>query len=168
MVLSIEPRLKKKRSRKDTTMVCKGSGNVPTFISCLARQYISYGKKSVTVYHYGEHLCPVIKKPEKGVEYIDQLVENNPNIKPSQIQSACEFHYKDRCNKMSKKLDSKSSEIFVALCNSLLESTTLSAYDDAKCKMDDFINENEERMFLASWISWWNDRCGFIFCGFIF
>ena len=42
-----------------------------------------YGKKSVTVYHYGEHSCPVIKKPKKGVECIEQLVENNPNIKPS-------------------------------------------------------------------------------------
>ena len=79
---------------------------------------------------------------------------------------SCEFHFKDHCNKMSKKLDPESSEVFMTLCNSLLESTTSSAYDDAKCKMDDFVKEKEERKFLASWISWWNDRRGFIFQAF--
>ena len=78
-----------KRSRKDTTIVCKGCGNVPKFISWPARRYISYGKKSVTIYHYGEHSCPTIKKPEKRVERVEQLVKNNPNMKPSEIQSAC-------------------------------------------------------------------------------
>ena len=358
-----------KRSRKDTTTVCKGCGNVPTFISCPARRYISYGRKSVTVYHYGEHSCPVVKNVEKNVERIEQMVENNPNMKPAEIQSACvlsafrkqldwsevekevestldrnwisnikkkvkkesqpvghdfeavavfkeycdkkdiyyiykmndrrgnpdkpsfvfksskskaemainmdkdgnhflndeycffdgkykrckgfvtltaslyhpllrkqvalatmetesestetitlfwtlfneilqkvsgnslkkfnpigwctdmaganmagisnafgedskqrikscEFHFKDHRNKMSKKLDPESSEIFKSICNSLLESTTLSAYDAAKRKMDDFINDSVERKFLASWISWWNDRRGFIFRAF--
>ena len=51
-----------------------------------------------------------------------------------------EFHFKDRRNKMSKKLDPESSETFKSICNSLLESATLSAYDDAKRKMDDFIS----------------------------
>ncbi len=39
----------------------------------------------MTLYHYGEHTCPVVK----NVECVEQLVENNPNIKPSEIQSAC-------------------------------------------------------------------------------
>ena len=43
----------------------------------------------MTVYHYGEHTCPVVKNVEKNVERVEQLVENNPNIKPSEIQSAC-------------------------------------------------------------------------------
>ena len=358
-----------KRSRNDTTIVCKGCGSVPKFICCPARRYISYGKKSVTIYHYGEHSCPAIKKPEKCVERVEHIVKNNPNMKPSEIQSACvlsafrkqldwsevekevestldrtrisnikkkvkremqpvghdfeavavfkeycdkkdvyyvykmndrrgnpdkpsyvfkssktkaeialnmdkdgnnilneeycffdgkhkrckgfitltasmyhpllrkqialatmdtesentetvslfwslfnevlrkvsgnnlkkfnaigwctdmaganmagivdvfgddskqrikscEFHFKDHRNKMSKKLDPESSEVFMTLCNSLLESTTSSAYDDAKCKMDDFVKEKEERKFLASRISWWNDRRGFIFRAF--
>jgi hypothetical protein len=79
---------------------------------------------------------------------------------------SCEFHFKDHRNKMSKKLDSESSEIFKSICNSLLESTTSSAYDEAKSNMDDFINEKKERAFLTSWISWWNDRRGFIFRAF--
>ena len=358
-----------KKSRKDTTTVCKGCGNVPTFIRCPARRYMSYGNKSVTVYHCGEHSCPVVKNIEKNVERIKQLVEKNPNIKPSEIQStfvlsafrqqldwsevekevestldrnwisnikkkakremqpvghdfealavfkeycdkkdvyyvykindrrgnpdkpsfvfksskkkaeiainmdkdgnhflndeycffdgkhkrckgfitltasvyhpvlrrqiplatmetesentetitlfwtlfnevlqkvsgdnlkkfnpigwctdmaganmagiinvygdeckqrikSCEFHFKDHRNKMSKKLDPESSETFKSICNSLLESATLSAYDDAKRKMDDFISKKEERQFLATWISWWNDRRGFIFRAF--
>ena len=32
--------------------------------------------------------------------------------------------------------------------------------------MDDFINEKKEREFLATWITWWNDRRGFIFRAF--
>ena len=79
---------------------------------------------------------------------------------------SCEFHVKDHRNKMSKMLDPESSEVFLTLCNSLLESTTSSAYDDAKCKMNDFVKEKEERKFLASWISWWDDRRGFIFRAF--
>ena len=31
---------------------------------------------------------------------------------------------------------------------------------------DDFINEKKEREFLATWITWWNDRRGFIFRAF--
>ena len=48
----------------------------------------------------------------------------------------------------------------MTLCNSLLESTTSSAYDDAKFKMHDLVKEKEERKFRASWISWWDDRRG--------
>ena len=32
--------------------------------------------------------------------------------------------------------------------------------------MDDFITEKKEREFSATWITWWNDRCGFIFRAF--
>ena len=51
-------------------MVCKG-----------------YGKKPVTVYHCGEHTCSIIRAPGKNVQHIEQLVRDNPNIKPSEIQS---------------------------------------------------------------------------------
>ena len=51
--------------------------------------YLSYGTNKVTVYHSGEHTCPItpvcVKKDVKSVE---ELVRNNPNIKPSEIQSA--------------------------------------------------------------------------------
>ena len=59
---------------------------------------------------------------------------------------SCEFHFKDHRNKMSKKLDSESAETFKSICNSLLECTTSTAYDDALRKMDDFINEKKERL----------------------
>jgi len=41
------------------------------------------------VYHCGEHTCPVIKSTGKNAQHIEQLVRDNPNIKPSEIQSAC-------------------------------------------------------------------------------
>ena len=33
--------------------------------------------------------CPIIRATGKNVQYVEQLVRNNPNIKPSEIQSAC-------------------------------------------------------------------------------
>ena len=35
------------------------------------------------MYHYGRHTCPVILKSKS----VDQSLGNNPNIKPSEVQS---------------------------------------------------------------------------------
>ena len=69
--------------------MCKGCGNEGEFLPCYARRYLSYGTNKVTVCHSGEHTCtitPVCVK--KDVKSVEELVRNNPNIKPSEIQSA--------------------------------------------------------------------------------
>lgn len=348
---------------------CKGCGNIAEFVPCLARRYVSYGGKSLTVYHYGHHTCPVIKRRSKNKDQVKQLLKDNPNIKPTELQSACiisafrdksdwravekqaestldtewisrekkqmkkdiepvghnfeavvtfkeycdqkdkfyiykvndkrgnpdkpsfvlktseqkarmaldmnregnhflnnefcyfdgkykrcrnfvtltasvyhpllrkqltlaimeaetedtenitlfwtlfnevlqkvsgnnneqfnpigwctdmaganlagicnvfgesakcrikscEFHFKDHRNKKANKLDPDSSNEFKTLCNELLESETEKQYDNAKGRMDLFISENDDRLFLKSWLSWWHDRRGFIFRAF--
>lgn len=76
-------------NKRDGRSVCKGCGGEGELVPCSARRYLSYGKNNVTVYHIGEHTCPVtpiLKK--KDVKTVEQLVRNNPNIKPSEVQSA--------------------------------------------------------------------------------
>ena len=68
----------KKRDR----MVCKGCGAEGTHLPCSARRYISYGKNMVTIYHVGDHTCPVRSKPlQKDVKTVEEMVRRNPNIK---------------------------------------------------------------------------------------
>ena len=53
-----------------------------------AHRYLSYGKNDVTVYHVGEHTCPVTSiQKKKDITTVEQLVRDNPNIKPPEIQS---------------------------------------------------------------------------------
>ena len=40
-------------------MICKGCGKVGEYVACSARRYLSYRSKAVTVYHIGNHTCPV-------------------------------------------------------------------------------------------------------------
>jgi len=68
---------------------CKGCGLMAEFVPCSARRYISYGKKSAKVYHCGQHTCPVIKAPVKNTDQVHQILKDNPNIKPAELQSAC-------------------------------------------------------------------------------
>ena len=72
----------------DGKQVCKGCGSEGEVVPCCARRYLSYGKNKVTVYHVGEHTCPVTSiQKKKDIKTIEQLVRDNPNIKPSEIQS---------------------------------------------------------------------------------
>lgn len=45
-------------------------------------------REKQSVYHCGTHTCPVIlKKKKTASKDVEQLVRNNPNIKPSEVQS---------------------------------------------------------------------------------
>ena len=44
---------------------CKGCSKSPELVLCTARRYESYGKRSLTVYHCGQHTCPMIKPSPK-------------------------------------------------------------------------------------------------------
>ena len=70
-------------------MICKGCGKVGEYVTCSARRYLSYRDKAVTVYHIGNHTCPVNDSlRKKDVPSIEQIIRNQPNIKPSEVQSA--------------------------------------------------------------------------------
>ena len=70
-------------------MICKGCGKVGEYVACSARRYLSYHYKSVTVYHIGNHTCPVKDSlRKKDITSIEQIIRNQPNIKPSEVQSA--------------------------------------------------------------------------------
>ena len=75
--------------KRDGNQVCKGCGKESTFVPCTARRYLDYRKNKVIVYHMGVHTCPVSQPPtKKDTKTIEQLVRTNPNIKPSEVQSA--------------------------------------------------------------------------------
>lgn len=75
--------------KSDQRILCKGCGGEGEFVPCSARRYMSYGKTKVTVYHIGQHTCPITPiSKKKDVKSVEQLVRNNPNIKPSEVQSA--------------------------------------------------------------------------------
>ena len=70
-------------------MIYKGCGKVGEHVACSARRYLSYRSKAVTVYHIGNHTCPVNDSlRKKDVMSIEQIRRNQPNIKPFEVQSA--------------------------------------------------------------------------------
>lgn len=79
---------------------------------------------------------------------------------------SCEFHFKDLRNKKAQRLDIDSAKEFKTLCDELLRSTTVAAYEAAKRQLDTFIAADSDRDFLTTWISWWHERRGFIFHAF--
>ena len=91
------------------------------------------------------------------------------NVFGNKMKSAiksCEFHFKEQRNKRANCLrDEEDASKFKDICERLL-STTETAYNETKKDMDAFIDENDDRMFLKTWISWWHDRRGFTFRAF--
>ena len=83
--------------KRDGKQVCKGCGSGGEFVPCGARKYLSYGKNKVTVYHVGEHTCPVTSiQKKKDIKTVEELVWDNPNIKPSEIVYLCSFRLSAR------------------------------------------------------------------------
>ena len=52
---------------------------------------------------------------------------------------------------------------FKDLCQNLLESDLEESYLEAKDALEKFIDENSDRQFLKSWLTWWDSRRCFIF-----
>lgn len=69
-------------------VLCQGCEYSGSYVPCHARRYLCYEKKGVTVFHYGFHTCPVSSYVTKNKEEIANIIKENPNIKPSEIQSA--------------------------------------------------------------------------------
>ena len=55
---------------------------------------------------------------------------------------------------------------FKDLCQNLLESDLEESYLEAKDALEKFIDENSDRQFLKSWLTWWDSRSCFIFSAF--
>ena len=80
---------------------------------------------------------------------------------------SCEFHFKEQQDKRANRLnDAESTSQFKGLCEQLLISTTEQAYNDVKKRIDTFVNAHEDRAFLTTWLSWWQERRGFILIAF--
>lgn len=74
---------------RNASHACIACGCSGEFVPCEARRYISYKNNTVKVYHYGIHSCPLTAKGiHRNKEHIEQLIKNNPKIKPSDIQSS--------------------------------------------------------------------------------
>ena len=77
-----------------------------------------------------------------------------------------EFHFKESRNKMARKLGGTVGDEFKDLCQNLLESNFQESYLVAKDALEEFIDENSDRQFLKSWLTWWDSRRCFIFSAF--
>ena len=73
---------------KDSIGMCRICGHVTEYVPCPGRRYIRKGKKTIKVFHWGEHTCPVISNPEKPNKKIREMLEKNPKLTPSEIQSS--------------------------------------------------------------------------------
>lgn len=67
---------------------------------------------------------------------------------------------------MARKLGQGAGETFKELCQNLLTCSLKETYLEVKKSLEEFINENSERQFLSSWLSWWDNRRTFIFGAF--
>ena len=76
--------------KKGVDRTCSACGNKAESVECLARRYLKIGKKSLQVFHIGQHTCPA--KSETGKKQkaaiIRDMFTKDPNLKPSEVQSA--------------------------------------------------------------------------------
>ena len=75
----------KKRAGK---VFCQGCGDTGIYVPCNARRYLCHEKRRVLVFHCGFHTCPVSNHVTKDKEDFENIIKENPNIKPSEMQSA--------------------------------------------------------------------------------
>ena len=78
----------------------------------------------------------------------------------------CEFHFKESRKKMAKKLNDDDGKVFKGLCDQMLASSLEATYLNTKKSLEEFIEAKSERLFLNSWIKWWDSRRVFIFSAF--
>lgn len=67
---------------------CRVCGEEMVYVACPARRYLKIGKKNINVFHCGEHTCPIQEKASKPTERVEDILRKNPEMKPSQVQSA--------------------------------------------------------------------------------
>ena len=61
-------------------------------VPCPARKYVVPKKNSVRVYHFGTHTCAVVPPSERQREKVERMFRENPDMKPSQVQSTAILH----------------------------------------------------------------------------
>lgn len=70
---------------EEGTTTCGICGSKTEYVPCPERWYIQKGKKSIKVFYWGKHTCPVISKPEKPTKKVREILEENPKVTPSKI-----------------------------------------------------------------------------------
>ena len=79
--------INKLQFNKDNT--CTACGTHADLIYCPARRYIQIKQTKLNIFHCGLHTCPVrSQSSEKPVETVKEMFKKNPNLKPSEVQSA--------------------------------------------------------------------------------
>ena len=78
----------------------------------------------------------------------------------------CEFHFRSSVHRHSACLTEDDKVLFHSLSEQLLVSSSREAYDQAHTNLKAFIDENDGRRSLESWLAWWHDRRQFIFRAF--
>lgn len=73
---------------KEGINICRICGHEAVYVPCPGRRYVRKSKKNIQVFHWGEHTCPVISKPEKPTKKIREMLEENPKLTPSEVQSS--------------------------------------------------------------------------------
>lgn len=94
-------------NRGGTCRVCEQEGE---YIQCNARRYLKTGSKGVKIFHCGTHSCPVLKNQAKPKEKVKEMIKNNPNLKPAEIQSAFVLSSL-RCEENWDKVEKEASNI---------------------------------------------------------
>ena len=77
---------------KDGIWKCNVCDTCADHVPCPARRYIVPRKKTIRVYHAGIHTCPVIQPTQRPKEKVEKLFRENPELKPSQVQSTAILH----------------------------------------------------------------------------
>ena len=70
---------------EEGTTTCGICGSKTEYVPCPERWYIQKGKKSIKVFYWGKHTCPVISKPEKRTKKVREMLEENPKVTQSKI-----------------------------------------------------------------------------------
>ena len=77
---------------KDGSWKCSICDTCAHHVPCPARRYVVPWKTTVRIYHAGTHTCPVIQLTQRPKEKVERLFRENPDLKPSQVQSTAILH----------------------------------------------------------------------------
>lgn len=77
---------------KDRRLKCCICETHAHHVPCPARKYVVPKKNSVRVYHFGTHTCAVVPPSERQKEKVERMFRENPDMKPSQVQSTAILH----------------------------------------------------------------------------
>ena len=76
---------------------------------------------------------------------------------------ACEFHYLQSVDKVSKSWSDDDIEVFKGICNNVLKASNKTAYKHEHGRLRDYLKDRGE---LQDWVDWWHNRRFVVFRAF--